>query len=264
MAAHRYAEVGAGSVTLTVTDDDGGRASAQVEVVQPPANQAPQAENASVTAVNGAAVEINLEATDPDNGPQPLAFSIVSPPSHGRVVLLPPATLMAPAEPEAVYFPDVGYAGPDSFSFTASDGKASSNAATVALTVTAPNSPPDCSAVNATPSLLWPPNHELVEVTLTGASDPDGDVVDPAVPPSRRMSPSMASVMATRPRTRSELQRRMQCSCERNAAAQATDVSIASASPSKTPTGHLAPARCALVSPRAGAAQGRARSSRPW
>jgi hypothetical protein len=34
--------------------------------------------------------------------------------------------------------------------------------------------PPDCSAVTATPSTLWPPNHKLVLVKLSGATDPQG------------------------------------------------------------------------------------------
>ena len=39
------------------------------------------------------------------------------------------------------------------------------------------NSPPDCSGVTVSPSLLWPPNHKLRAVTLSGATDPDGDSV---------------------------------------------------------------------------------------
>jgi dipeptidyl aminopeptidase/acylaminoacyl peptidase len=39
------------------------------------------------------------------------------------------------------------------------------------------NRPPDCSAVRATPSSLGAPNHRLITVTLTGATDPDGDAV---------------------------------------------------------------------------------------
>lgn len=38
-----------------------------------------------------------------------------------------------------------------------------------------PNHPPVCSAVKVSPDTLWPPNHKLVTVTLTGATDPDGD-----------------------------------------------------------------------------------------
>jgi TolB protein len=40
-----------------------------------------------------------------------------------------------------------------------------------------PNKPPDCSAVSAAPARLAPPNHKLVTVKLSGASDPDGDPV---------------------------------------------------------------------------------------
>jgi len=36
-----------------------------------------------------------------------------------------------------------------------------------------PNRPPDCSHVALTPAQLWPPNHRYVDVTATGATDPD-------------------------------------------------------------------------------------------
>jgi hypothetical protein len=40
-----------------------------------------------------------------------------------------------------------------------------------------PNRPPDCSAVTASRSILWPPNGALRRVEVSGASDPDGDAV---------------------------------------------------------------------------------------
>jgi WD40 repeat protein len=40
-----------------------------------------------------------------------------------------------------------------------------------------PNRPPDCSGVGADPSSLWPPNKHLRTVSLSGATDPDGDDV---------------------------------------------------------------------------------------
>ena len=46
----------------------------------------------------------------------------------------------------------------------------------VLLSVT-PNRPPDCSAVIATPNRLWPANHSMRRVLVSGARDPDGDVV---------------------------------------------------------------------------------------
>lgn len=41
-----------------------------------------------------------------------------------------------------------------------------------------PNRPPGCSAVRATPAALGAPNHRLVAITISGATDPDGDAVD--------------------------------------------------------------------------------------
>lgn len=38
------------------------------------------------------------------------------------------------------------------------------------------NAPPDCSEVTGGPN-LWPPNHKYRLITLTGATDPDGDTV---------------------------------------------------------------------------------------
>ena len=43
------------------------------------------------------------------------------------------------------------------------------------------NAPPDCSELVATPNSLWPPNHKLRVVTITGASDPEGDTVTTTV-----------------------------------------------------------------------------------
>jgi hypothetical protein len=40
-----------------------------------------------------------------------------------------------------------------------------------------PNHPPDCAGVGADPSSLWPPNKHLRAVSLSAATDPDGDAV---------------------------------------------------------------------------------------
>lgn len=39
------------------------------------------------------------------------------------------------------------------------------------------NTPPDCTAADADPDCLWPPNHKFVDITVTGVTDPDGDPV---------------------------------------------------------------------------------------
>ncbi|WDF35275.1 VWA domain-containing protein (plasmid) [Arthrobacter agilis] len=47
------------------------------------------------------------------------------------------------------------------------------------LTITVPprNTAPVCTAVTATPTSIWPPNHKLVNISLAGVTDPDGDPV---------------------------------------------------------------------------------------
>jgi hypothetical protein len=39
------------------------------------------------------------------------------------------------------------------------------------------NQPPVCTLAQASPALLWPPNHKLAAVSIVGVSDPDGDPV---------------------------------------------------------------------------------------
>lgn len=39
------------------------------------------------------------------------------------------------------------------------------------------NQPPDCSQVYPSLGCLWPPNHQMVPVSVLGITDPDGDLV---------------------------------------------------------------------------------------
>jgi hypothetical protein len=48
------------------------------------------------------------------------------------------------------------------------------NSSTVQTTL---NHNPVCTAVKASPNALWPPNHTLRPITLSGATDADGDPV---------------------------------------------------------------------------------------
>ena len=43
--------------------------------------------------------------------------------------------------------------------------------------ITVGNHPPDCTNATASPNLLWPPNHKLKTITVSGVTDPDGDPV---------------------------------------------------------------------------------------
>jgi hypothetical protein len=80
--------------------------------------------NTSATTTAGNSVAITLTATDPDGNA--LTLRVVSQPTHGTVALNGKI---------ATFFPDPGFAGSDSFTFSAWDGFVDSNLGTVALTV---------------------------------------------------------------------------------------------------------------------------------
>lgn len=39
------------------------------------------------------------------------------------------------------------------------------------------NRPPTCAMAQASPQILWPPDHQLVSIAIAGVTDPDGDPV---------------------------------------------------------------------------------------
>jgi hypothetical protein len=43
--------------------------------------------------------------------------------------------------------------------------------------MTPPNSPPDVSAAAPSVASIWPPNNKMVDITINGVTDPDGDTV---------------------------------------------------------------------------------------
>ncbi len=94
----------------------------------PPPNLAPVADDQLVSVAFDTPTAITLTASDPDSGPQTLAYSIVSQPQHGTLTGTPPSV---------TYTPDTGYSGPDSFTFKANDGEADSDPLTVSITVQA-------------------------------------------------------------------------------------------------------------------------------
>ncbi|MBI3819970.1 MAG: hypothetical protein HY286_14840 [Planctomycetes bacterium] len=92
---------------------------------------------------------IALAATDINNNP--LTYRIVSQASHGTVAL---------SGSQAVYYPDAGFAGSDSFTFAAFDGFTDSNLATIVINVTKPSLPAGLTQFgNGTPGCSGP--HDL-------------------------------------------------------------------------------------------------------
>ena len=96
-----------------------------------PTNQPPVATGQSISTPEDTAAAITLGATDADG--HPLTFSIASGPAHGT---------LTGTGANRVYTPAANYSGPDSFTFTAHDGTATSNLATVSITVQPVNDAP--------------------------------------------------------------------------------------------------------------------------
>jgi hypothetical protein len=151
---------GPDSFTFLVTDASGGTSGpAMVSISVMPVNDAPSASSLAITTPEDSAVSMTLFGTDPDN--EPLAFVITESPRHGTLSGVAPNLTYAPA-------PD--YAGPDPFTFTVADaGGATSDPATVSVTVAQVNDPP-----TAFGQALAIPEDTAVPITL-GGGDPDGD-----------------------------------------------------------------------------------------
>jgi Bacterial Ig domain len=99
------------TVTLTVTDDDGGTGVATWDVAVQ--NVPPVADPQSVSVAEDDSLPITLTASDA--------------PEHGQ---------LSGDVPNLVYTPDRNYFGPDQFTFTAGDGTDASEPATISIDVT--------------------------------------------------------------------------------------------------------------------------------
>ncbi len=127
-------------------------------------------------------VSVTLAGSDVD-GDCPLAFTIVSPPSHGRLGPLSDITCTGgSASATTLYTPDRDFHGNDALSFRLTDPSgASSNAAGVGITVAAVNDAPTAGdravSVAAGSAATWTP----------AATDVDGDALSCSIsaPPSK-------------------------------------------------------------------------------
>ncbi|XXF78678.1 Ig-like domain-containing protein [Myxococcaceae bacterium GXIMD 01537] len=143
-----------------VLDLAAGRRTLRLELT--PGRRAPPiARDQRVTLREDTQAAITLVAIDPEG--DPFTYEIVTPPSQGRLLGVPPAV---------TYVPDRDYSGPDRFQFRASDATGPSNVATVDLTVTPENDAPVASSTSATL------DEDTVLVLPLPATDVDGDTLE--------------------------------------------------------------------------------------
>ena len=123
-----------------------------------PVNHPPTADDQSVSTAEDTALGITLTGSDVDG--DPIGFTIGTGPTHGALTGTPP---------NVTYTPVLNYNGPDSFTFTTSDGALTSLPATVSITVTPVNDRP-----TADDQSVSTPEDTAKAITLTGG-DIDGD-----------------------------------------------------------------------------------------
>jgi len=167
--AHDY--FGSDSFTYTIADGHGGFATATVFVTVNNVNDPPVA-NADSYSVNQD-ITLTVPApgvlgNDTDVDGDTLHAALVANASHGSVTLN--------ANGSFTYIPNAHFSGFDTFTYKANDSHVDSNVATVTIHVL-DTQPPAITASVAT-NLLWPVNHDLVNVGFTfNATDNGGGAI---------------------------------------------------------------------------------------
>jgi hypothetical protein len=134
--------LGTTTVTFTATDHSGNKATATTTVT--------------------------VQDTTPPVLKVPAAVSVEQTNRAGTPYALPPATAtdICDANPTITSnAPAVFPLGTTTVTFTATDHSGNSTSGTTTVTVR-DTTPPDITNVNANPSILWPPNHKMVPVTV--------------------------------------------------------------------------------------------------
>ncbi|WP_197040324.1 Ig-like domain-containing protein, partial [Mycobacterium sp. URHB0044] len=125
---------GPDSFTYTATDGTATSPAATVTITVTAVNDTPDAIDDGFTTNEDTQLTGNVLTNDTDIEGSTLTASLVTGPSHGALVLNPDGSF--------TYTPVANYNGPDSFAYTATDGAATSTAATVTIAVTAANDIP--------------------------------------------------------------------------------------------------------------------------
>jgi hypothetical protein len=113
-------------------------------------------------------VTLPLQASDVDGDPLSVKAGSVSDPAHGTATLI---TTGADAG-KILYTPAANYNGPDSFTYTISDGHAHTATGTVSITVTPVNDPPTASATPAARTVQFSDSIAPVAISAADVDNP--------------------------------------------------------------------------------------------
>ncbi|WP_158279859.1 Ig-like domain-containing protein [Coraliomargarita sinensis] len=156
---------GSDSFTFEANDGTVDSNTATVSLTVNAVDDAPVANDDSVSTDEDNAVAITLVATDADN--DPLTYTVETPPANG---------VLSGTAPNLTYTPNSDYNGTDNFTFSATGNAVASNVATVGITVNAVNDAPvfasdPFSASDATEDAVY-------SGTIAGsATDADGETL---------------------------------------------------------------------------------------
>jgi len=153
---------GVDTFTVIVSDGKGSTATATVTITVNPVNDAPVANNDTVTTDENTSIIVDVKANDSDVEGDTLTVTGVTQPSNGLVTLVGGVV---------TYTPNNNYNGPDSFIYTISDGKGGTATATVTVTVNSVNNVPVATGDSQTTNEDTP-----VSGSVT-ATDADGDTL---------------------------------------------------------------------------------------
>ena len=123
-----------------------------------PINEAPVANEQTVSTSEDTPVGVTLDGSDPDG--DTLTFTVVDTPAHGA---------LTGTGANRTYVPDANFNGLDSFTYKVNDGRVDSPLAVVTINVAAVNDPPTADAQSVSAAEDTP-----LGITLAGA-DVDGD-----------------------------------------------------------------------------------------
>ncbi|TMQ06211.1 MAG: tandem-95 repeat protein, partial [Deltaproteobacteria bacterium] len=156
---------GPDAFSYTISDGNGGQASAAIAVVVNPVNDAPVAVADAASTDEDTAVTVDVVANDSDVDGDALAIASITQPAHGAATIVDPHHVQ--------YTPAPNYHGADGFSYTIADPSGAQATAAVVLDVASVNDAP----VAADDAASTDEDSPVTVDVVANDSDVDGDAL---------------------------------------------------------------------------------------